>query len=301
MSFSNLKSLAAIVLGSFIATTSFAALVDTTGAAVTNETALGDIDMAASKMGDLSEYMATGIVADATNTLSTDLKLFVTNTIVVGYTDWSYTGDTSSSATYSITMTEHQGGGGLYDFTLYDPSQVGVVTTNELNPTMLVFTFNTTMEITASREEIRRDANGRALYSDVQRLRTYVDDMDTSYQRYNGITNKNQSVQYICTDANTTELEILMPDSGITKDWLVYILPMTNLNIVLPPANYWVANESVTNAVPSDTPTALYFTQIDNNTFSIGRKEFIPITVLSARERALEKAKAKVRKRGLRK
>ena len=125
--------------------------------------------------------------------------------------------------------------------------------------------------------------------------------MDTSYQRYNGITNKNQSVQYICTDANTTELEILMPDSGITKDWLVYILPMTNLNIVLPPANYWVANESVTNAVPSDTPTALYFTQIDNNTFSIGRKEFIPITVLSARERALEKAKAKVRKRGLRK
>ena len=301
MTFPKLKSLAVIIFCSFGATSSFGALVDTNGAAVTNETALGDIDMAASNMGDLSNYMATGIVAEATNSLSTDLKLFVTNTIVVGYTDWTYTGDISSSATYSIIMTEHQGGGGLYDFTLYDPLQVGVVTTNELNPTVLVFIFNTSQSITATREEIRRDANGRALYSDVQQLRTYVDDMDTSYQRYTGITNKNQSVQYICTDANTTELEILMPDSGITKDWLVYILPMADLNIVLPPANYWVANESVTNSVPADTPTALYFTQIDNNTFSIGRKEFIPITVLSAREIALEKAKAKSRKRALRK
>ena len=302
MSFYKVKTLATIAFVLFIAVSSSGALVDTNGARVTNETALGDIDMAASTMGDLSNYMATGIVADATNTLSTDLKLFVTNTIVVGYTDWTYTGDTSSSATYSITMTEHSGSVGLYDFTLYDPTQVGVVTTNELNPTVLVFTYDTTKSITASRDEIRRDANGRALYSDVQNLRTYVDDMDTSYKRFDGITNINQTVQYFYADATVSDLNIRIPENGITKDWLVYVVSLTNnITINLPAADYWVTNESVTNSIPPETPTALYFTQIKENTYSIGRKEFVPITVLTDQARMLEAIRRRAKRRGFRK
>ena len=302
MSFYKVKTLATIAFVLSIAVSSSGALVDTNGARVTNETALGDIDMAASTMGDLSNYMATGIVADATNTLSTDLKLFVTNTIVVGYTDWTYTGDTSSSATYSITMTEHSGSVGLYDFTLYDPTQVGVVTTNELNPTVLVFTYDTTKSITASRDEIRRDANGRALYSDVQNLRTYVDDMDTSYKRFDGITNINQTVQYFYADATVSDLNIRIPENGITKDWLVYVVSLTNnITINLPAADYWVTNESVTNSIPPETPTALYFTQIKENTYSIGRKEFVPITVLTDQARMLEAIRRRAKRRGFRK
>lgn len=163
---------------SLMAMPSFSALVDTSGAPVTNETALGDIDMAASKMGDLADYMTNSVAG-----------------------------------------------------------------------------------------------------------------IDTSYVRYTRITNKNQSVQYVCTDANTTELEILMPDSGDTKDWIVYILATTNLNLILPAATYWTASETATNAIPPDTPTAMYFSQIDADTYTLGRTELVPVTILSQKGRALKRAK----------
>lgn len=53
------------------------------------------------------------------------------------------------------------------------------------------------------------------------------------------------------------------------------------MSLVLPPANYWVASEDVTNEIA--TATALYFSQINADTYSLGRKEMIPVTVSSSR------------------
>jgi len=231
------------------------------------------------------------------------MKQFVTNSSVVGYTDWRYAGNTSPMAVYSITMAD--AGGGNYSFTLNDTIAVtalGTVTTNTLNPTVLVYT---SVAITASRDPIRRNNNGFAYNSDVHSLRNEmtnavknlwtdmtnrvetlredVENMDTSYFHYNQITNVNQSVQYIIPVAGQTTLEIKIPETGITKDWVIYV--NTNeeqpLSLVLPPANYWVASEEVTNDIV--TATALYFSQINADTFSLGRKEMIPVTVSSSR------------------
>ena len=208
--------------------------------------------------------------AGMTNTV----RDIVTNTVTIGYTDWVYSGNVTAGTTYTINVTES---GADYVFTLYNPSEIGAVTTNVLHPTRLDFT-------------------GVGIITDVQALETKIDTMDTSYYRVVGITNKNQSVQFVETDANTTSLQILMPESGMTKDWLVYVKALTNLTLVLPPADYWVVNESVTNEIPPLVPTALYFSQISDNTYSIGRQELIPITVLSQREIENQLIRAKMRK-----
>ena len=280
----------------------FATLVDTNGNAVTNETALGDIDMQISTTGDLSEYISTGAVAiadshleNATNAISINLKQWTTNTTVVGYTDWKFSGEVVVGHEYSINMTESSGN---YAFMLYDTTVaalIGTVTTNLLNPTVLVYPYNTG-SVTATRSEVRRNTNGFALYTDVTAVDEKLEDMDTSYFRFNTVTNVNQSVQYVYADSSTIELRVKMPETGMTKDWLVYVLAETNLNVILPPATYWGANESVTNPIPAYTPTALYFSQITDDTFSLGRKEFVPITVPSARDLALQKVLQKSRK-----
>lgn len=129
----------------------------------------------------------------------------------------------------------------------------------------------------------------------------HVDAMDTSYFRFETITNVNQSVQYVATDANTTELRILMPSTGMTKDWLVYVYPATNLNIVLPgPADYWCSSYDVTNAIPAGVPTALYFSQITEGVFSLGRKKLdCPITISSPLTAKLRQAQAAARRNTL--
>ena len=227
--------------------------------------------------------------ASMTNTV----RDIVTNTVTIGYTDWVYSGNTTAGVAYTINVTES---GSDYVFTLYNPSEIGSVTTNVLHPTRLEFTAS---GIVAECTPIIRNVNGLAMYSDVQALETKLDTMDTSYYRVVGITNKNQSVQFVETDANTTSLQILMPESGMTKDWLVYVKALTNLTLVLPPADYWVVSESVTNEIPPLVPTALYFSQISDNTYSIGRQELIPITVLSQREIENQMIRAKMRKAGL--
>jgi len=232
-----------------------------------------------------------------TDSVATDIKAWTTNSTIVGYTSWVYSGDTSPTAVYSINMTES---GGNYLFSLYDTvgsTLVGTVTTNVLNPTVLVYNLNPGT-ITASRDPIRRNTNGFAMYSDVQEVKDDIRDMDTSYFRFNQITNVNQSVQYVYTDANTTQLNIMMPATGMTKDWLVYVLAETNLTIKLPPATYWVSSDSVTNAIPPATPTALYFTQVTDDTYSIGRKEFVPITVETPMAATLRKAREKATRGG---
>ena len=206
------------------------------------------------------------------------VKDIVTNVVVVGYTEWTYTGDTSSSQAYSITQAQS---GSSYVFTLWDTktsSSLGTSTTSELNPLSLSFTVSGGT-IVAMRSPKIRNSLGLARYADVQELDEKIDTMDTSYYRVAGITNKNQSVQYVATPAGTTTLQIQLPESGMTKDWLVYVLATDDLTLVLPPANYWVVSETVTNAIPASTPTALYFSQITDDTYSIGRQELIPITV----------------------
>lgn len=243
-------------------------------------------------------------IAAATNTVAEDMKQFVTNYTIVGYSDWRYTGNTSPTAVYSITMSD--AGGGNYMFTLNDTVAVttlGTVTTNTLNPTVLVYTL---AEITASRDEIRRNQNGFAYYSDVQALRvdmtnevqtlrTDVENMDTSYIHFNQITNVNQSVQYLVPTTGQTTVDIKIPESGVTKDWVIYI--NTNdqqpLTLVLPAANYWVTDETVTNDIT--TATALYFSQVTEDTFSLGRKEFVPVTVQSATLLSMPARKPKLR------
>lgn len=284
---------------------SSAVLVDTDNNTATNETYLGDIDTAKGTLGDLSTYISTdavhtaGIYTDnATNDLAREIKLWTTNATIIGYTEWTFSGDTSPTANYTINMTEGESSG-TYDFSLNDTvssSTIGTITTNVLNPTLLEYPYDGgTKTIMASRNPIRRNNNGFAYYSDVQELANTVsrdltnavasieegiESMDTSYLRYNYITNKNQSVQYWAPDATVTNIDIQIPEFGMTKDWIVYIFPATNVTITLPPlsptneANYWMTSLSVTNDIPAGKPTALYFSQINEDTFSMGRKEF---------------------------
>lgn len=287
----------------------FGALVDTDNNAATNAMFLGDIDMSKGTLLDLCLFIAPNY-SDVSNDVSylmkdapylplnsaittNSVKDIVTNTVVVGYTEWAYAGDTSPSASYSIMVTES---GNDYVFSLYDPSLVGSVTTNELNPTILTFQV-TGGSIIASRSPKLRNALGLAQYSDVQALDDKLENMDTSYYRVVGITNKNQSVQYVYTDSNVTELKIQMPSSGMTKDWLVYVLAVTNVTLKLPAANYWCVSEAVTNDIQSYTPTALYFSQINDDTYSIGRQELIPITVETQRARDDREILKKIKKR----
>lgn len=263
-------------------------LVDTDNQPATTNTFIGDIDMSVGTVGDLQQFIAPCYSMVSKKALSAMdglnatnvIKDIVTNTVIVGYTEWTYSGDTSTEVTYSITS---QQSGDDFVFTLWNQSSgasLGTSTTNVMNPTTLSFTVTAGM-ITASRDPIERNANGLAMYSDVQALDNKLETIDTSYYRVVGITNKNQSIQYVYTDSNTTELQIQMPLSGMTKDWLVYVLAETNLTLKLPPANYWCVNEAVTNDIPGYTPTALYFSQINDDTYSIGRQNLIPITVQS--------------------
>lgn len=263
----------------FVSTISFGALIDAEGNNVTNETALYEIDMHASTFWDfIGNISYTNVIKD-----------IATNTVVMGYTPWTYSGNVYDGAQYSIAF---EASGDNYIFILNDlktSTQVSTVTTNILNPTVLNFSAYSGT-ITASRQEIRRNSLGLAMYSDVQAVDEKIDNMDTSYMRTNvaieaGSTiavcpsNANQTVQFVNAPVEVRTLKIQFPVSGMTKDWLVYVLSVTNVAIDLPPANYWCANESVTNDIPGETPTALYFSQINDDTYSLGRQTLVPITI----------------------
>ena len=224
---------------------SSAALVDTDGHAVTNETALGDIDMGVSTYGDLSSNITNGLLSSATAADTYQPK-----------------------GSYALISALVAAAAAATNYT--DAAAVAAVST----------AVSTSKDYT--------DTSTNAVIQ-------HVDGMDTSYFRFNTVTNVNQSVQYVYTDANTTQLQIRMPETGQTKDWLVYVLAEADLNLILPPATYWGVNESVTNPVPAYTPTALYFSQVTQDTFSFGRKEFVPITVSSARDIAMQKVMQKSR------
>lgn len=83
----NLKALIASFASAF-ALACIATLVDGAGSPVVDSTKLGDINMGVSSFGDLK----TGVVESA---LATNVvKDIVTNTTIVGYTEWKYSGTT---------------------------------------------------------------------------------------------------------------------------------------------------------------------------------------------------------------
>ena len=101
---------------------------------------------------------------------------------------------------------------------------------------------------------------------------------DTSYRRTIGLTNLNQSVQYVnIPDTTPTTLEIQLPTDGETKDWMVYVVSVTNVALSLPAATWWMADVAYTNDVPPATPTAFYFSQITTNIFYLGRQELTEV------------------------
>lgn len=102
---------------------------------------------------------------------------------------------------------------------------------------------------------------------------------DTSYPRFTSATNLNQSVQYLTVAPNNV-LSIELPaGTAATKDWIVYAYFGAETALALPAANWWMADESYTNAIPASTPTAFYFSQVASNIFTISRQELKTITI----------------------
>lgn len=113
--------------------------------------------------------------------------------------------------------------------------------------------------------------------TDVQQA---IDSVDTSYTRTIGITNINQTVQYVfIEDAEPPPLVIQTPESGETKDWVVYVYAQTNVTIKLPPAKYWMGNTSITNQISPQTPTMLFFSEVTDGVFSMGRVDAKEVVV----------------------
>lgn len=237
------------------------------------------------------------------------VKAIVTNA-VPSWSDWAYSGDVTAGVTYNIVSSQNGGG---YSFRLYDFATDTLLATSaslEEHPTTLLFSV-TGGTITATRI--------RAYYSDVEKVdgkvntvSNWVENLDTSYFRTNVAiaaaatrvvcpSNQNQTVQYINAPAGVSTIEISLPKDGMTKDWLVYILATDEINIVLPPANYWATSETVTNKIEASTATALYFSQISDNIYSIGRQDnLVPITVLSTREVLMQSIREKSKKKSRR-
>ena len=130
----------------------------------------------------------------------------------------------------------------------------------------------------ALRSDLAAAADAATNYTD-----TALATADTTYRLTVGITNLNQSVQYVNTPASVTELAIQLPEGGGAKDWIVYVEAATNLTLTLPPATWWMADTAYTNDIPAATPTALYLTTVTTNTtpaiYMLSRQKLQPVTV----------------------
>ena len=107
-----------------------------------------------------------------------------------------------------------------------------------------------------------------------------VADSDTSYPRFTSPTNLNQCVQYLTT-APGGVLPVEIPTDGDTKDWIAYAYFGVETPLVLPPAIWWMADEAYTNAIPSNTPTALYFSQVADGIFTLSRQELKSVEIVA--------------------
>ena len=104
---------------------------------------------------------------------------------------------------------------------------------------------------------------------------------DTTYRRVIGITNLNQSVQYVSvTDDAPTTLTIDLPSGAATADWILYVASVTNVSLSLPSATWYMADEAYTNDVAPATPTAFFFSQMADGLYLLSRQELKPITIV---------------------
>ena len=107
------------IAAALFATAAFGALVDIAGNAFTNESALADLDTAAATLGDLKDGIAPdyGTISNKALNAVNDSMAAVTNTVVVGYTDYTYSGDVDPTASYSITTAPNEGS---FTYTLWN-------------------------------------------------------------------------------------------------------------------------------------------------------------------------------------
>lgn len=106
-----------------------------------------------------------------------------------------------------------------------------------------------------------------------------IADADTSYRRFTGVTNVNQTVQFVQLDASQTSLAIELPSTGETRDWIVYVYAAANAVLSLPSGvTWWTSDVANTNAIEAATPTALYFSQISTNIFMLGRQTLTEVS-----------------------
>ena len=100
------------------------------------------------------------------------------------------------------------------------------------------------------------------------------------YSRTFGTSTRNRTVQYVnVTNTAPSTLALQIPTDGEVKDWLVYVVSVTNVTLSLPPATYWMSDVAHTNDIAPATPTALYFTEATNGVFVVGRQELTPVSV----------------------
>ena len=109
---------------------------------------------------------------------------------------------------------------------------------------------------------------------------TAIENADTSYRWFGGVTNVNQSVQYVLS-APGNVLSIQIPSGGdATKDWVVYGYFGAETQLHLPSGSiWWMADEKYTNSIPANTPTAFYFSQVTNGVFTLSRQELKKVTI----------------------
>lgn len=290
----------------------FAGAVDTDGNAVTNQTAMGDIDMGATTVGDFFDLMpsdlaTTNYAYDVSTNAAMDMGIrvidAVTNSAFAGYgypfSPWTYTPTelgltlpTFTNNLWRFTETNDQGVMVGSAYWIEQPEDT-ISMQYTLNTTNIIFSRNGA--------EIWTNSLGFVTLSNMSqyvkhtqldtRLNDYVsnetlENYDASYKIVEGISDENQTIQLVVNESLTVQpLNIMLPTHGRCKDWIVYVLAATNMTLSLPPADYWIRNDAVTNDIAAGTPTALYFSQVStNNIFTIGRQEYIPITVSASRD-----------------
>ena len=231
----------------------------------------------------------------------------VTNGVRTGFTGWECSGDITPGVKYDISS---EGDAPPFTFRLWNrgtETEVSSVTDASANPTELTFAV-TGGSILANRLPIYKYTTGLASEGAVKRLDQRIDGVDakvdavsndvvtvsnrletidTSYWHYSittgdenvTIANRNQSVTtLISTSAVPSTLHIqIPPEEVMTKDWLIYVFPSTNIVLRLEAATYYVSDASATNDITS--ATALYFSQVDDGVYTLGRKEFTAITI----------------------
>jgi len=107
-----------------------------------------------------------------------------------------------------------------------------------------------------------------------------IEDANTTYQRFEVVTNINQSVQFVThTPNNVLNIEMPIAPSSSTKDWVMYCNFVAETSIHLPSATWWMADAAYTNAIPANQPTALYFTQVTDGVYMLSRQELTTMLI----------------------